>query len=454
MNTEAFQELEPILATAFAVPDGQAELDCLVRPATGINILRDIGTIRTPMKTMIHLLCEEVGTRGDEASLTFVRALYVGLPGDEALRLWVIRHLPGEAALVPDELFEQERDAYAASRQAGWKEAAITGFGVLHAERTQSRVSAEIAAFQDKLRLARSKLQLLDCYKKLHDNLHNIQTQPLSRFVEFTLERDLDELALVEIDRQIDVLSTYIPLARASIRLLPPSPERTEEESWLPELQAGIASLRTQKPETPEALRLATLELGGVLRIHMARLNRLLVSAARAIPFAQLAELLRRAARAAADGQDDGESPATRSLSDAAAAVDAICARLIRTIAVHDGWQTVETALWAMESLVRSVNQGSRPELASFWKLTKPRIEALRRADPGEWAAQLDLNAARFERELGAENVDPIALARAFNSYASRARSRFFLVDLMLLDECGAIVDLQPTLESLTGSGK
>lgn len=449
----AVAELEPILTAAFATLTGPGDLATIVFAATGIRIFENYGTAFTPMRPLIHKLCEDLPTQPD-LFFDFLCGVYEALPGDPGLRQWIATHLPADAGRVSDDAFEAARDAYLAERQAGWQAAAIAGFGTLKEARSQPSIAAEIAPFQDRLRLARDKLQVLDCYKKLHDNLHNIQTQPLARFGEFMLERELDDLALAEIDRQTEVLATYLPLAETSIRLLRPGPERRDEEIWVPELRAAIATLRDHKPQTPEALRDATYELIGVLRFHMGRLNRLLVSAARAIPFAELAELLSRAAAASNGAENSKESATARPLENAAAALNVIGTRLAYIITIHDGWQNVEPQLWLMEGLVRAGALGSRAEMLSLWKQTGRQIELLKRIDPGEWAQQIEFDAARLDKELAADPADPRRLARAFAGYATRARSRFFLVDLTLLSECGAIVDLQPTLASLTVEGQ
>ena len=82
--TQFGEELEDILATAYAFPGGLRDLNRVTEPKLGINTIRDAAGEPSPMADVISALRELIESRGlvHQAIVTF----YVALPGNAALR--------------------------------------------------------------------------------------------------------------------------------------------------------------------------------------------------------------------------------------------------------------------------------------------------------------------------------------------------------------------------------
>ena len=440
----ALGEFEQILADAFAILTGQEDLNAIIEPGLGINLYRDLGSKFDRIKDLVHALREQVEAEGPERLRCCVTAFYVALPGNEPLRLWVARHLPDCAALVAEETFRAARSVYLESRRSGQQKLAISGFETLKEASGVEAVAREIAGFRDKLKEATRQLRRLNGYKQLHDNLHVIQTQALARFSRILLKPAFDEYDVMELHEQHGLLTTQVPKAHASIDMFLDGEDEAEEEAWLPDLDGAIAAMDKGDLADPETLRAVAYELRGVLRMQLPRLNRHLTLAARAIPFDDLSDLLRRAeAHAAAD------SPMRGRLEDAAVAFDSIAASLARMVSAHDGWQDIDTALWAMEAAVRTAgDRASRLELVGIWRNALSRVATLEKLDPDGVAA---LRAAEegFKGAIAIAEEDPSRLASTFQLYAGAVRLQFFRIDTALLNQCAAVGRLEPTLKAL-----
>ena len=449
-DIEALARLDGILADAYAIPGGHQMLSEVTETAVDVNILRDVGTEFTPMKQVINDLRELLVARGPDDFGKCVAAIYVSLPGDERLRAWIGAHLAESQALVSEEVFTRERPLYWERRRIGQQELALAGFHALRQARGRDYIAEEITRFRGRLREASRQLQRLNGYKQLHDMLHTIQNRELSQLSRFMLRPALDPDEVREVSELYRHLTGRVLLARASIRNFFDEATGADEEAWLPDLERAIAPLQTG-PDKPDALRSVVFDVRGVLRMHLPRLNRLLATAAQAIPFGHLSELLRRAAARA----EEENSPLEGPFEDAAAALDSIGARLDRIIAVHGGWQDVDAAVWAMEGAVRTAaDPDSRLELMSVWRSLNVRFASLGKIDPiGTETIREVADGLKAALDAPAPAPDPKTLPRAFQDYAGMVRLQFFKVDTALLDECAAVARLEPTLRVLIEGG-
>jgi len=448
-DNAALADLESILAQAYAVVSGHQDLNAVIEPAVGINVLRDLATEFTRMKDVAHALRTELVARGPGDFVKCIDAIYVSLPGCEPLRTWMLAHQPVSAALVPEDDFQRERPLYLERRRAGQQELAISGFDALKDARGNVYVAEEIARFRDRLREATRQLQRLNGYKQLHDALHGIQTRELPQLGRFLLKPELDAQEVREIRLLHGQLAGQAHRATASVRMFLDDQVSADEKAWLPELEAAVAPLKSGELDDPETLRAVVFDLRGLLRLHLPRLNRLLVVAAGAIPYDHLSDLLlRAAARAEAEG-----SPLEGRFEDAGAALDEIGQRLERKVAIHGAWQDLDVAVWAMEGAVRTAaDPDSRRELASIWKGLAGRFDSLAKLDP----AGIDQARAlgeEFGATLTAPAPNPDALATAFADFARVVRQDFYQIDTALLEECAAVAQLEPTLRLLFEGG-
>jgi hypothetical protein len=442
--TQFGEELENILATAYAFPGGLRDLNRVTEPKLGINTIRDAAGEPSPMADVISALRELIESRGlvHQAIVTF----YVALPGNAALRDWVRNNLaPGDQALVPETLFEQERDAYLESRKFGQdQQTAAIGLQELHVSSDRAAIAGILKNSRAMLTAATVKLQLVNFYKKLHDRLHEVQTKPFSRFGGMLLKQELDEADRAEIALHVAAVRDGIPWLHETVAMLK-FVDPDFDDRWIARIEAIFNQLDTAEGVTRATLRQAMVGLRSLLSAQLSALNRALIEAARAIPFDRLAELLSAAA--------EKTSGATRAkLADAAVATEQIGIGLGKTIATHDSWQELDTLLWGFELTypAAAFDRGQCEDIGAFWRDTIVGFaQGLVGPDAPDWG-EIRAAADQFDTALGLDPPAVAALGTAYFFFATAIRQRFYQVDKALLDQCSSLMELRPRLEALT----
>lgn len=443
-------ELRDILATAYAIAGGLAELNAITDPELGINILKDVTGEGVRMEIVINALCDLIESRRALLLPKAIVIFYEHLPGDERLRAWVQRNMPPDVrALVSEDAFAQARQAYAASRQTGQQElqqTAVEGFATLREATANSGVAAMVVEYRDKLTDARRRLQLMKWYKQLHDRLHEVQNQQFSRFGLMLLKKELQPEDLDEVKELVDALAAIASQIGGILQFLKLYQEPYDGK-WATRFRDIIASLGDGVAVDRAALRRATSALRSILSLQLSLLNRAMAAAAQGIPFDSLAELLRQAALADADRADAFKAAAT--------ALDDTAFGLKKAMEIHDSWQDLDTRLWGFEIAYPAavLDVGQRDDVRDSWTdLILPLVQTLEGADPGDWTAGIDAAQANLEAALGAEPPTLEALTRAFQAFAIALRLRFFAVDIALLNRCDGFIPLLPELDALTGA--
>lgn len=441
--TQFGEEFENILATAYAFPGGLRDLNRVTEPKLGINTIRDAAGDTSPMADVISALRELIEARGlvHQAIVTF----YVALPGNKALRDWATQNLPpGDQALVPEALYEQEREAYLESRKFGQdQQTAALGLQELRVSSDRAAIAGILKNSQEMLTAATVKLQLVNFYKKLHDRLHDMQTKPFTRFGAMLLKQELDDADRAEIAVHVKNVKDGIPWLNDTVDLLK-FIEPNFDSRWIARIEEIFNQLASEEV-TRATLRQAIVNLRSVLSAQLKGLNRVLIEAARAIPFDRLAQLLSEAA-----AKTDG---ATRDrLEDAAVATEQIDANLDRAIATHDSWQDLDNELWGFELAYpgAAFDPAQCEVIGAFWRDSiVAAAQGLIGPDGPDWG---DIRAAadQFDTALGLDPPTIIALGTAYFVFATAIRQRFYQVDKALLDQCASLLELRPRLEALT----
>jgi len=442
--TEFGEELENILATAYAFPGGLGDLNRVTEPTFGINTIRDAAGEPSPMADVISALRELIESRGlvHQAILAF----YVALPGNAALRHWVQQNLgPGDQALVPEPLFEQERAAYLESRKFGHDQrAAAIGLEELHVNSDRMAIAHILKNSRAMLTAATAKLQLVNFYKKLHDRLHEVQTERFSRFGAMLLKEDLDDADRAEIALHVKAVRDGIPWLNETVQDLKII-DLDYDDGWIARLEAIFDLLDGPQGPTRATLRQAMAGLRSLLSAQLLALNRALIEAARGIPFDRLAELLSAAA--------DQSSSATRiKLADAAVATQQIGVGLDKTLAAHGSWQDLDTSLWGFELTYpgAAFDRSQCEAIGAFWRETIVRsAESLIGPNAEDWE-ELRAAADQFDTALCLDPPTLAALGTAYFFFATAIRQRFYRIDKALLNQCRSLLELRPRLEALT----
>lgn len=304
-------------------------------------------------------------------------------------------------------------------------------------------VSAEVALSRNNLERLRADLNLLRCYKALHECLHSIQLQQLQLIIKaartfVTDENSYGELSLYETQLQMQAMK-----ARKALKDLPDWPdEKASEIGWVDALDATVKGFQ-RALDTRDAQEAAksVYQLKSILRKHPARLDEMMVVTARRAPLRNLIATLE-----AVRTEDDDSAT---ELGDAVESLQRLLGDLLGRVAEHAKWQDVTTSLWAMDE---SLSRDDPEEVQFLWPDLKKGVEELRATDPGrQWVDTLAGYGTSFEQAFPQMPLPPVppAARSQFARFLNAAIVQFFKVDEGLDALCGDIVKLGPPLQAL-----
>ena len=176
------------------------------------------------------------------------------------------------------------------------------------------------------------------------------------------------------------------------------------------------------------SLKKVTGRLNRVLSTRPARVNALLIQAARTLRLPALVNALTRVSDSLKASDLDPEK--LGALQTGVQMLGQIQTQLEALVGEHDRWQALDVELRQLESSIEK----DMSELEWLWPDLKPKAEPLYFALADDWAAALRKDAASLDEALTANS--PPKIKRSFNSYRRRVGERFYRVDVNLKSVC------------------
>jgi hypothetical protein len=295
-----------------------------------------------------------------------------------------------------------------------------------------------------------SVVRMLETYKNLHDNLHQLQVRNFAdlRLAAQAMDKDPDQLVkLVEFHEQARIACT---LARPEAqRLSAGSLELANEISWIDKMEEATAELGTAVEELQHAP--ARLALGRIWRIverEPSRINRQIFLIAQNLQLAGLEKVFRDTAALQPDGSD---------AEQACAALRELGVTLLGHAVDHTRWQEVDDSLWILDKVFEFRSDDPSDDFYQDWPATRDQARIMALAEPGAvWSVKLIKcmdrvgdEQVRLEALAGAEDTTPRQLFRLYDGFRREARFRFFVVDLALKTNCAALARLAEPLQDI-----
>lgn len=440
-SPEAREELVAIISRAFGIADGYLELNGAITAAAGFDMFDRIGMEGSPMRLIVAKLATEAESEG--AALACIKALFVAYPGSFELRGWIATYLPELLSLISVAAFEAARPVYEKDRQV--RRVGIIADNLATMGPALQLDSAQLAVSQEMV----GKLDDLEAFKSVHDFLHGLQGTVL-----FELERIASPTIIPDdrrdhISRQLDDLkraAMAIRTLRFKFARLTREPELCDNIEENLQAVSGVLTAADQgEPLTP---RRGFMKLRAMLRAQMVLSDGQMVRASQAIPFTELAQILRDLAE-----PEQGPSvPATRrdALLTTAEALDNTSRRLALRRDVHQLWQHMDAILHAIEEVLWGA--GRLDDLLIHWEDVGKLISQLHDIDPMELvdviglAQPIDLAAADGFSAMSD------GLKRDFTRFIAKVRGRFRIADEALKQDCQDLRRLQKPLKVLLES--
>ena len=213
---------------------------------------------------------------------------------------------------------------------------------------------------------------------------------------------------------------------------------RDNEIYWIDKLKGVTTDLQeTIAGADVDEIVSALEEVRDKLRALPSSINERIVTSARIIPLAPLADLLDLII---AQRQPDETTRAA--IESARLSIVAIASLVRERVAEHDLWQEVDDKLAALLEILYTDDPGRVRKFATLWsKQAKPRLAQLSRLDPaGTWRDQVALKVVTVDDLLATEALDD-RFVEAFEALCWEARQQFYRVDVRLMTECA---DLEP----------
>lgn len=300
------------------------------------------------------------------------------------------------------------------------------------------RVAEKVFEYQ------RPHLVLLAAYKRVHDQLQELELQcyaPIleivdayenaSKLGEVAIDPLLLEIPRMYVDRLADVVRELAGISELRSKLYFVEEALIKAHVRLSTAASGEFTL------VKEALRL----ISRVIDQNISKFNQWLVSEA---VYVDVNKLIDAIEKALADALRGGLPPTDGD------AIDAVLKQMKQShetldtlIATHASWQLADGDLRRINS---SLNSGME-ELVDSWDDVHKKVSALTVADPS-WQ-YLQTTGARIQ--VAIDQNKTTMMKNLFLEYRSAAMKRFYQVDLMLKDNCDQLCPRDPASAALIG---
>jgi hypothetical protein len=329
----------------------------------------------------------------------------------------------------------------------------IEGLRRARARISNPAVKAALTESRSVLESVQHGITLLDCYKSLHDCLHTIQLRSFAALLASVRMVANDEWQLASLREYHAQVSAAVMVAGTIVQRLPDERVlKAVEDRWIGDLdQAAGIYRKALDARNAAAAKIAVIKLSIVLKNQSPRLNDLIVAAAAELPLDPLRDALSKVA-----GDDLAGLP---EIAKAVTALNGLKSALRSRVAEHDMWQDVDKGIWYLDELF---TQSADPaeDFTAYWPEVRGPARTLADLSPNvPWSTELRGYSADVDEELlrydaakaavkGAEQPKSM-LGSVFGAFRSAARTRFFVVDLLLKQDCALLLSIGAPVEQI-----
>lgn len=303
-------------------------------------------------------------------------------------------------------------------------------------------VAAWAGEFRSTFRAVERQSRTLAVYKRLHDELHNLQMRlgPIEDAAGALAAPVPPPRAGVLLAREVVNLRNQAGRARAAAAGL--EHNRAAETDWCDQMEEAAADIdaAVRARDGGGAVR-ATAAVRRLLQ-EAYRIEGLIAAAAAEMRLGDLIDAL-----AGIDGRWTDAGAAARGRVRAGRdALAALRPELAGMLVEHGEWQFLSKELAGID-----VGRGHRPaDKVPRWKKVRARLEGLWQSFQTEpWAAELKLQVSRWERAAEEDRV--LECEEAAVQVRATEMNRFFEADLELLHLCARLAEIGVPLRTLLG---
>lgn len=301
---------------------------------------------------------------------------------------------------------------------------------------------SQFEQFRTNLMLLNQQLQVLQTYKDLHDQLHQLQFGCYRPMMVGASEFPRNPTFI----ESLRLYSVELQLAIDELRTISDRPQTAPaEQHWINQLaqaqeRLDLALANLERAPFDQAIYL----IERVINLQPTRINERLKAIARELPFDALVHMLAAAQQAAET--ESGSTGQASAIGQGIAAVEQVRARLAQLIDEHDTWQRFEPDLRQYE------NDPSQyaARFAWLWQQDlKPSLTVIYQRRSDRWTRELQRLGEALEAALTSPTSRQLSEAgRAFYSCFGKC---FFQADKELKDQCGQLRLIDGPLKSVIG---
>lgn len=302
-------------------------------------------------------------------------------------------------------------------------------------------VNEAVQAYRSQLERSRQRILLLSNYKKVHEQLHNVQVQcylliyrEIKRFPKQSI--DWEVLAIYK-DNLANIIGKLREIADEESFSVP-------ERAWIEELIRDLDSSHAvldeaiQKKDPPELQKARGL-LSRVLSLQPSYISKSLTRLVGEVELAGLKAALENV-RKQLSGYPAPDPQALSQVSDGITALGRLDQTLNHAINNHDDWQVLDSY---MRPIVDDLERNSLQQLEWFWPDVERQAVKIYGQSSDPWAVELRRGARALDearRQAAVPGTNPTqateTVAEAFVKYRGLARQQFYEVDDDLLKHC------------------
>lgn len=294
---------------------------------------------------------------------------------------------------------------------------------------------------------ANSRIDVVNFYKSLHDQLHTLQVKCYDPLMN-ELKRAQDFKGAHEsILEYVEHFRLIVEKLKAIVGQLT---IETYDSRWITKLsQAQLLMAIGASPDNFELdqVKKAAQDTNNILSVHPTNINGRLMGAVDVLNLQSLKDAMVHVAQQFARFNLDQEK--VKEFNTGIDSLDSLNKRLIKLTKEHNPWQDADRVLRRVdEQMEKGIS-----ELENNWPDLQAQIADIYVESGEEWAVRLRIQSDKLEKALKANPKDIPLITQGFDTYRQQAVQRFFNVDTSLLSLCAELSEmgkrLTPLLEKM-----
>ena len=311
-----------------------------------------------------------------------------------------------------------------------------------------------IVVFRGAFHDARKEIEVISDYKRLHDQLHNLQLGCYENIVTQCkhLPDEKDDLALAAASpivnsalNTISMMALFLGSIIGGMRdIIDQNKVDAVEAQWVAKLE-GAQQMLEASVALDKKLKIMDIcaILKGELDVQPSRINARLKIAVAALRLPKLIEAMDKVCNELCRINKDRAENKVKQFRTSICSLNEINIELGKLLQEHDDWQRVDDELRMLETYMEK----GAANIELFWPILMMKVTPLYESKDEPWAKSLEKTEQELREAISVKQPD--RAQQIFHSYRARCATHFFDVDRTMKNRCDSLRKIGEELAKL-----